>query len=133
MFKTASRYEGFNTSSFTVTSFYCQILADTHGELLANTTPTCHKVLPLLKQLQTEWETLHSDDKYFSVKHALNAGLKNMAKWYWKMDDTSIYFISHGILFFIFLILIGFDQNVAVLDPTHKLSYLKIAWEPKQV
>ena len=80
-----------------------KILADTHGELSANTTPMCHKVFPLLEQLQTEWETLCDDDKYFPVKHALDAGLKNMAKWYRKTDDTSIYFISHGIVSFILL------------------------------
>ena len=48
-------------------------------------TPTCHKVVPLLEQLQSEWETLHDDDKYIPVEHALDLGLKNMAKWYWKM------------------------------------------------
>ena len=44
--------------------------------------PTCYKVFPLLKQLQSEWETLCEDNKYFPVKHALDAGLKNMGKWY---------------------------------------------------
>ena len=68
-------------------------------------TPTCHKVFPPLEQLQSEWETLRDDDKYIPVKHALDAGLKNMAKWYWKTDDTSIYFISHGIVPLIFLML----------------------------
>ena len=131
MLKTASRYDSFNPSNTTVPTFYCLILTDTHGKLLVNMMPTCHKVFPLLKQLQTEWETLCDDDKYFPVKHALDAGLENMAKWYWKMDDTSIYFISHGIAFPFFMILICFDQNVTVLDPTCKLSYLNIAWEPE--
>lgn len=30
------------------------------------------------------------------MKHALEAGLKNMSKWYHKVDDMSIYITSHG-------------------------------------
>lgn len=30
------------------------------------------------------------------VHEALTAGLANMAKWYHKVSDTSIYFVSHG-------------------------------------
>ena len=122
---------GYDPLNTTVPTFYCQILTDTHGELSANMMLTCHKVFPLLKRLQSEWETLCDDDKYFPVKHALDAGLKNMAKWYRKTDNTSIYFISHGIVFLFFMILICFDQNVTVLDPMCKLSYLNIVWEPE--
>lgn len=68
----------------------------THGELSANKVATCHKVFPLLERLQLQWEALCNDDEYTPVKHALDAGLKNMQKWYRKTDDTSIYFISHG-------------------------------------
>ncbi|KAM6498413.1 Ribonuclease H-like domain containing protein [Amanita muscaria] len=92
-----------------------QILAKTHGELSANKTATCHKVFPLLEILQSRWETLCKDDAYAPVKHALEAGLKNMQKWYRKTDDTSIYFISH------------------VLDPTRKLRYIEAAWEEEWV
>ena len=76
---------------------------DTHGKLSAHMMPTCYIVFPLLKQLQSEWETLCDDNKYFPVKHALDAGLKNMGKWYWKTDNTSIYFISHNIVPLFFL------------------------------
>ena len=94
---------------------------------------TCYKVFPLLERLQTEWETLRDDNKYFPIQHTLNAGLKNMAKWYRKMDDTSIYFISHGNLLSFSWVEICFNQNPAVLDPTRKLSYVKIAWDPEFV
>ena len=57
---------------------------------------TCHKVFPILERLQSEWEALLDDAEYEPVHHALEAGLKNMQKWYRKTDDTSIYFVSHG-------------------------------------
>ena len=82
-----------------------------------------------------EWETLHDDDKYFPEKHALDAGLKNMAKWYWKTDDTSIYFISHGIVSLIFLILIFFSiETLQCLIPhVNCLMSCKVAWGLKSV
>ena len=72
----------YNIESSTVAMLHWQVLVDTHGKLSAHMMPTCYKVFPLLKQLQSEWETLCEDNKYFPVKHALDAGLKNMGKWY---------------------------------------------------
>jgi hypothetical protein len=71
-------------------------LANAHGELSANKKPTCYKVFPLLEMLRTQWEEFRGNPKYVPVHHALAAGLDNMRKWYYKTDDTSIYFISHG-------------------------------------
>jgi hypothetical protein len=82
--------------------------------------------------LQTQWEEFLKDLQYAPVHDALTAGLKNMQKWYRKTDDTSIYFISHGKDSAIILTkqLILF---VLVLDPTRKLSYVKVAWEAEWV
>ena len=60
---------------------------------------TCNRVFPLLEKLQTTWEALSMKHEYQHVQHALLAGLQNMDKWYQKTDDTSIYFVSHGIVF----------------------------------
>ena len=49
-----------------------------------------------MEELQFQWEDLLKNDEYKQVHHALEAGLKNMKKWYQAMDNTSIYFISHG-------------------------------------
>ncbi len=46
--------------------------------------------------LQGKWEELLENERYGPVHDALVAGLENMAKWYRKASDTSIYFISHG-------------------------------------
>jgi hypothetical protein len=65
---------------------------------LAKKTPTCHKVFLLLEKLQSTWEHLSVKPEYDPVKDALEASLKNMEKWYRKTDDTSIYFVCHGIV-----------------------------------
>ena len=72
------------------------MVADIHGELSANKTPTIHKVFPLLEKVQSDWESRSNNRMYKLVKPALDARLRNMSKWYRKTDDTSIYFISHG-------------------------------------
>ena len=94
--------------------------------------PTCYKVYPLIERLQSQWEQLRDNPKYEPVKHALEAGLKNMSKWYRKTDDTSIYFISHGSSSYSYFTNTGLLKNT-VLDPTWKLSYLKAAWDPEWV
>ena len=76
-----------------------KVLASTHGNLLGEIFSTCNRVFPLLKKLQTTWEALSEKCEYQPVQHALLAGLQNRDKWYWKTDDTSIYFVSHGIFF----------------------------------
>ena len=76
--------------------FSYQIVADTHGELSAHKTSTIHMVFPLIEKVQSDWENRCLNPVYAPVKHALEAGLKNMSKWYRKADDTLIYFIFHG-------------------------------------
>ncbi|KAF8622966.1 hypothetical protein AX15_006605, partial [Amanita polypyramis BW_CC] len=92
-----------------------KVLRDIHGELPSSTMPTCFKVFLLLEMLQSQWEDFLQDEAYEPVHPALEAGLKNMQKWYCKTDDTSIYFISH------------------MLDPTCKLTYINIAWDDNYI
>jgi len=76
-----------------------KVLSSTHGDLWGEKFLTCNRVFPLLKKLQTTWEALSVKHEYQPVQNALLAGLQNMDKWYLKTDDTSIYFVSHGIVF----------------------------------
>ncbi|KAN0105155.1 hypothetical protein V8E52_011317 [Russula decolorans] len=92
-----------------------EILKTAHGELSAEKAPMCYKVFPLVEMLQSKWDDLSESKQHEPVHEALAAGLKNMAKWYRKADDTSIYFVSH------------------VLDPTWKLSYVQVAWHAEFV
>ena len=65
-----------------VTELDLQTVADCHGELLADKTSTIHRVFPLLERVQLDWESRRNDPASVPVKGALEAGLKNMNKWY---------------------------------------------------
>ncbi len=80
--------------------------------------------------LQSKWDDLLENERYKPVHEALAAGLENMAKWYRKADDTSIYFISHGKDPTPFSKL---QLTLVVLDPTWKLSYVQVAWHVEYV
>ena len=54
------------------------------------------QVFPLLEKIQTEWEDLRDNPQYYPVKNTIQASLDVMEKWYRKMNDMSIYFVSHG-------------------------------------
>ncbi|KAF9455896.1 hypothetical protein BDZ94DRAFT_1315704 [Collybia nuda] len=92
-----------------------KIPASIHGSLSAEKVPTATKVYPHLEHLQIEWEGLQYNVEYEPVHHALDAGLKNMKKWYRSTDKTSIYLITH------------------VIDPTLKMEYIKAVWDEKSI
>ncbi|KAG2354069.1 hypothetical protein BDR07DRAFT_637171 [Suillus spraguei] len=50
-------------------------------------------------------------EKFSSITHALEAGLKNLKKWSQKTDDTDVYFIC------------------LALDPNYKLEYARSQWK----
>jgi hypothetical protein len=39
-----------------------------------------------------------NNPKFYAVKDAIQAGLKNLGKWYRKVDETDVYFICLGML-----------------------------------
>ena len=82
----------------------------------------------MLGRLQSKWEALCDDDEYAPIKHAIEAGLKNMKKWYQKADETSIYFVSHGMYIISHVLALLTNALRLVLDPRYKLSYLNKAW-----
>jgi hypothetical protein len=43
--------------------------------------------IPVLKFLQESWITMAAHPKFIDISDAINAGLKNLTKWYWKLDD----------------------------------------------
>ena len=110
-----------------------QTLANVRGELSAEKHPTIQKVYPLLEKLQHEWEVLLDDAEYSLVHDALEAGLKNMKKWFRAAGQSGIYFIAHSMYF---LLLLEFKLKTCmpiVLDPTIKLRFLSVMWDPKLI
>ncbi|PPR02389.1 hypothetical protein CVT24_002051 [Panaeolus cyanescens] len=91
------------------------IPAKMHAQLASQSQPTLQHVYPLLEKLMSDWDDMINDPKYAPIKHAIQAGVDNMVKWYRKTDESSIYFIAH------------------VLDPVIKLRYVKSAWESDYV
>ncbi|KAF9463201.1 hypothetical protein BDZ94DRAFT_1308940 [Collybia nuda] len=92
-----------------------QVPASIHSTLSAEKVPTVTKVYPHLDYHQSKWEDLHNNPEYEPVYNALDAGLKNMRKWYNSTEKTTIYLITH------------------VIDPTLKMEYIKAAWDDKSV
>jgi hypothetical protein len=58
--------------------------------------PTVWQAIPVLEFLQQSWENMAAHEKFSSITHALEAGLKNLKKWSQKTDDTDVYFICLG-------------------------------------
>ncbi|KAK0494300.1 hypothetical protein EDD18DRAFT_1401920 [Armillaria luteobubalina] len=92
-----------------------------HLYLSAEKTPTCQHVYPILERLQSQWEGLFEDPTFEPVHPALEAGLKNLRKWYHATEHTSIYFIYIS------------DASFVVLDLGHKLTYLRVAWQDDSI
>lgn len=73
-----------------------QVPAELQPELSAHKSPTLHRVFPLIEKLMMHWENMAAQDKFEPIKDAIEAGLRNIVKWYWRTDETSIYFVAHG-------------------------------------
>ena len=85
-----------------------KIPAALHSELSAEKMPTCHKVYPLVIHLLVSWTELKNDPGYDIVRTALDAGIKNMKKWYQSVHATPIYFITHGAC----IVMMCFSENL---------------------
>jgi hypothetical protein len=73
--------------------------------------PTVYRAFPVLEFMQQKWENMVKTPKYAQIAPALEAGLKNLRKWYRILDESSIYFIC------------------LVLDPRLKMAYFQTHWE----
>lgn len=62
----------------------------------AGTTPTVYRALPTLEHIREAWLQLAKKTEHEDIKEAIDFGLKNIDKWYRKLDDTDIYFICLG-------------------------------------
>ena len=71
--------------------------ANAQQSFSASKYPTVWCTIPVLEFLQESWENMANHPKFNEIELAIRAGLKNLAKWYRKADDTNIYFISLGV------------------------------------
>ena len=54
------------------------------------------RAAPALEMLQDKWERMMKDKRFEQVHSAIEAGLRNVRKWYKKMDDTDVYVVTMG-------------------------------------
>jgi hypothetical protein len=55
-----------------------------------------YRAVPALEMLQDKWERMSRNRRFEPVHSAIHAGLKNVRKWYKKMDDTDVYVVTMG-------------------------------------
>ena len=53
-------------------------------------------MIPMLEFLQEAWENMTALPKFQELHSAIEAGLENIWKWYWKVDDTDVYSLCLG-------------------------------------
>jgi hypothetical protein len=58
--------------------------------------PAAYRTIPILKFSQETWENMARTPKFVEISGAITRGLKNLTKWYRKVDDTDTYFVCLG-------------------------------------
>jgi hypothetical protein len=83
-----------------VSDIILQEPANAQQSFSSTKTPTVFQTIPILKFLQQTWENMSKVTKFAEMEPALDNGLKNLRKWYCKVDDTDVSFIFLGTLSF---------------------------------
>ena len=89
--------------------------------------PTVWRTIPVLEFLQETWGDMATSSKFGSISPSIDAGLKNLSKWYRKTDDTSVYFVCLG-TFIVAFVTTATYLDLVVLDPNVKAAYAKDRW-----
>lgn len=72
--------------------------------------PTVWRIIPSFEFLIKRWETMAGQQQYQGLRDALNDGVKNLRKWYGRVNSTSPgYFICLGKFFGL---IYGFALNI---------------------
>ncbi|KAF8269644.1 hypothetical protein EI94DRAFT_1798926 [Lactarius quietus] len=93
----------------------CQVLkhpAKAQQKFSSKCVPTVYLVFPTIEFLLTSLEAVEKDASFTLIHYAIKAGIKNLTKWYHRLDTCHIYSMAN------------------VLDPSIKLCYIKKNWGP---
>jgi hypothetical protein len=82
-----------NTVLLYHTNVYDQELANAQQSFSTTCHPAAYRMIPILEFLQEMWESMAHTLKFVET---IRCGLKNLTKWYRKVDDTDAYFICLG-------------------------------------
>ncbi|KAK2464611.1 hypothetical protein APHAL10511_003400 [Amanita phalloides] len=72
--------------------------------------PSLWHAIPVLKELQTAWESKRDLGRFMAYETAIDHGLQKINKYYNKFDNKPVYILS------------------LVLHPYYKLAYIKMVW-----
>ena len=64
--------------------------------------PTVWRTIPVLELLLKTWGDMANLPEFSEVEHAIHKGLRNIDKWYRKVNDSDAYFICLGTFAFPF-------------------------------
>jgi hypothetical protein len=81
----------------------------------------------------SKWENMAKRAEFKPIKHAIEAGLENLVKWYRYTDDSPVYFIAHRKFQSMALDPCLIIKGNTVLDPVQKDRYIKAAWDEEYV
>jgi hypothetical protein len=71
--------------------------ADAQQSFSSTHNPTVWRIIPTIEFLMTRWEAMVREPRFKDVKLPLQEGIKNLQKWYRKVEGTSnAYFICLG-------------------------------------
>ncbi|KAG1804667.1 uncharacterized protein BJ212DRAFT_1241964, partial [Suillus subaureus] len=76
---------------------------------------TAWKTIPTLECLTVRWRSMADDLQYLLIADVIEAGLKNVDKYFKKTSQSDVYFIC------------------LVLDPNYKLTYVEGWWDFEDV
>jgi hypothetical protein len=85
-----------NTVLLYHTNVYDQEPANAQQSFSTTRHPAAYRTIPILEFLQETWESMACTPKFVEIAGAIRRGLKNLMKWYRKVDDTDAYFICLG-------------------------------------
>ena len=71
-------------------------MANAHQSFSSSCDPTVWRAIPVLEFLQEAWMAMSAHPKFADISDAIDTRPENLNKWYWKIDNTDVYFICLG-------------------------------------
>ena len=88
--------------------------------------------LPLIEDLQTQWEKKHDGKKDFEwfrvYRSAIQDGLDKLKKYYTKFDEKPAYILALSKSCYSYQNFRADSLTLTVLHPYYKLDYIKLTW-----
>ena len=93
--------------------------------------PSAFRTIPVLEYLKETWGNMANHPKFPEIENSINKGIKNLDKWYNKVNDTDAYFICLCMCLCNFIPIMRdlLTLRFTVLDPNIKNTYALDKWD----